>query len=231
MRFTQSGLSLSIALAGFGIFASLSSAQVIGLSGDNFGYPVSNTDLLQTHLSAAIVNDLNNIRSEEGATVQSLAPLTNGSFGPADLSDPSQVVAIHDGTVITYTLDTIASPNGYSISEIDTFSGWRDMGRARQDYMVAYSLTSDPTTFIPIATITDPVYPTAPSDNAVYIHGSNGALADNVAAIQFSFPTTQNGYVGYREFDVLGTPSAAPEPASLSLLGFAALGLLARRRH
>ncbi len=52
----------------------------------------------------------------------------------------------------------------------------------------------------------------------------------NVTAVQFSFPSTQNGYVGYRELDVLGTAST-PEPASLGLLGLGGLSFLARRRR
>jgi hypothetical protein len=59
------------------------------------------------------------------------------------------------------------------------------------------------------------------------------ALASGVGMIRFDFtgpPAPENGYVGYAELDVIGTPTV-PEPATAGLLCAAALGLLARRRR
>jgi hypothetical protein len=55
-------------------------------------------------------------------------------------------------------------------------------------------------------------------------------LAVNINAIKFEFPNTQNGYVGYREIDVFGSP-AVPEP-SMMVIGtlFGLGGLMAKRR-
>ena len=54
----------------------------------------------------------------------------------------------------------------------------------------------------------------------------------NVYAIQFQTAgDVQNGYVGWREFDLIGTPTAVPEPTSLGLLALATLSLLPRRRR
>ena len=47
----------------------------------------------------------------------------------------------------------------------------------------------------------------------------NGVLATNVAAVRFDFttPTSENGYCGYTEITLSGTPSIPPAaPASLS---------------
>ena len=58
-----------------------------------------------------------------------------------------------------------------------------------------------------------------------------GLTIPGVNAIQFQTANNvQNGYVGYREFDLIGSPTTAPEPASLGLLGVSVLSLLARRR-
>jgi len=105
------------------IAAQVEAGIILTTSGSSTGFAVSNTDLLQTNLSSSSVNDPNNIRAEEGVTVQSLVPLTNGTFGPADLSNANEVVAIHNGTVITYQLNTSVAPLGYNISNINTYAG------------------------------------------------------------------------------------------------------------
>ena len=119
---------------------------------------------------------------------------------------------IHNGVQITYNLDTGTNPLGYDLTNINTYAGWRDSGRSRQDYTVLYSTVSDPNTFHVLDNVSAPGYVGRPSDTAVFLTSSTGILASNVASIQFSFPSTQNGYVGYRELDVLGLPSSVPVP-------------------
>ena len=69
------------------------------------------------------------------------------------------------------------------------------------------------------------------------ITDTTGTIATGVGEIQLFFPGQENGYVGYREVDVLGTAveagGATPEPSTaiLSVLGILGLGLTRRRRR
>ena len=184
-------------------------------AGSDSGFPVSSSDLLQTNLSSSSVTG--NIGDQEGLnTAADIAALSNGQFGPAAPINPPgpnpEVVLIHDGVEITYNLDTGTHPLGYDLTNINTYAGWGDSGRSQQDYTVSYSTVTDPNTFHELDTVFAPSYDGRPSDTAAFLSGSSGILASNVASIIFSFPSTQNGYVGYRELDVLGLPSTALVP-------------------
>ena len=184
----------------------------LSTAGSSSGFTVSSSDLLQTNLSSSSVTG--NISDAEGLhSAASIAPLTNGQFGPAGLiNSPGpnpDLVIIRNGVQITYNLDTGTNPLGYDLTNINTYAGWRDSGRSRQDYTVLYSTVSDPSTFHVLDNVAGLTYGGRPSDTAVFLTSSTGSLARNVASIEFSFPHTQNGYVGYRELDVLGSPSSS----------------------
>ena len=75
-----------------------------------------------------------------------------------------------------------------------------------------YSTVSAPTSFISLATVNfnPSVADNTPSCTKVDIGYSSGVLATNVAAVKFDFtnPGSENGYCGYAELTVFGTPSA-----------------------
>jgi len=160
------------------------------------------------------------------------ASLTNGQFGPPGLipapGPNPEVAIIGTNQSLTYTLGTGPNGTGYTVSEFRAYSGWQDTGRARQDFTLTYSTVADPTTFIPLITY----HGTANTlDELTVIKDDLGASIPGVYAIQFKTGTdVQNGYVGYREFDLIGSPTV-PEPASLGLLGLGAVAALARRRR
>lgn len=220
------GLGLIVAA---GVSPVTAAPTVSGSSG-NAAYSVSSTDLING--SNAVVTS-GTLRGEEGMS-NAVSVLTNGSFGAADLTQATQVLSISNGTVLTYTLNTSINTLGYSISAINTYSGWRDPGRDNQDYTVSFATVDAPTTFTQVAAVSyNPGNIGTPADTFVSIIDSSGYLGTRVSAIRFNFAQTENGYVGYRELDVMGTAVASvPEPATalMSVMGLAIVGLRRRKQ-
>jgi lysophospholipase L1-like esterase len=114
-----------------------------------------------------------------------------GSFGtPNELaSTPS----------VTFTFNTTATgnPAGYTISSISSVYGWHDHASfSDQDYSIAYSTVSNPTTFTTLTTVAyNPFDPANDNANAgaqynsslVTVARSTGSLATSVAALKFTF--------------------------------------------
>ncbi len=170
----------------------------------NAAFTVSATDLAHGAI-ATITNGP--LGSEEGASTN-VGTLTDGAFGVARTSGtyPDAVLA-KNNLILTYNLNIIASPYGYDLTGIETYTGWRDTTRDRQNYTLRYSTIDDPNTFIVLTTVNFDPSTNTPSSGKVSIGG--GRLAARVAAVQFQFTNTENGYVGYREIDIFGTPSTS----------------------
>jgi len=104
----------------------------------------------------------------------------------------------------------------------------RRLGEMVRDIYVA-----NPTTFVDYATVNfNPTAGSDPTASRVQISDSTGIVANNVAAIRFTFDqpaAPENGYTGYTEIDVIG--QAMPEPTAMGLVALGAAGLLARRRN
>ncbi|HXS95448.1 MAG TPA: PEP-CTERM sorting domain-containing protein [Candidatus Limnocylindrales bacterium] len=225
MNWNRFALRLCVA-SGIGLFGTVSQAAIVETDAiSHTGFAVLSTDLINglTPTSISGTTDQEGLLSNTAGTA-----LTNGLFGPPALVEGGpnpDLTIINNGASITYSLLAPAT-----IMEIDTFTGWRDAGRSQQSYIILVS--SNGTDFAPLFTVASQfdTSGTNPSDERVAITNTgNTPLATNVEAIRFDFPTTQNGYVGYREIDVLGSSSATPEPGSMALLSFGALALLARR--
>jgi hypothetical protein len=131
------------------------------------------------------------------------------------------------GTGFTYTLP--ASTYGYNISSIVVYGGWGDGGRDEQEYTISASHYNAPTAFTLLTAFdyappTEVTGPGAPNMTRVtYTAGTGAYLARNVAELAWNFnvrlpgahtTTTggENGYQGYSEIDVYGTPATAPAP-------------------
>jgi len=113
------------------------------------------------------------------------------------------------GTSVTYSLGS--NPTGYELIETVGYAGWADSGRDGQGYTIAYSTVSAPTTFVNLITTSyNPSVPgSTPSADRISVYSATGgAMAHNVAAVKFTFLNVENGYSGYAELQVFGTPSA-----------------------
>jgi hypothetical protein len=199
-------LSLAVGLACYPARASIVQQDFFS----NTGFTVPGTNLLQD--ATVSINNAAYITPQEGVATANLSTLTDLAFGDPGLDNPSQVVTINSGAIITYTF---SSP--MAITSINTYVGWRDGGRENQDYTISYSLAGNPTDFLSLYSVDyDPARAGDPSDTAVSLSDTSGTILDDVAAIQFSFPSVQNGYVGYRELNVEGSADA-PEPGTILL--------------
>ncbi len=183
--------------------------------GDSGGFTVSSSDLLQTNLSAAAITT----GSYSFFGTNSLGTLTDGVFG-AGGPDYATSVSFNPATVVRFDFDLTASPAGYNLTEIRTYTGW-DTGRDGQEFQVDYSVAASPNTFIALATVGPHDVTSTLSYGRVLVSITDllgGTLVGNVAALRFTFTTFENNASAWREIDVIGTPAAIPEPAHTALL-------------
>lgn len=116
------------------------------------------------------------------------------------------------GSSVTYTLDTSSAPLGYELTNIAVFGAWKDAGRNEQKYQILYATAQSPTTFVPLVSVDYNPTDTdgQPSVSRTMLTPVSGALARNVIAVKFNFdasPGPKNGWEGYSELVVQGTPS------------------------
>ena len=183
-------------------------------------FPVSSSDLLE-NLTPTTGSSIATSHQDDPGSDQTGTVLTDGNFGNPGLGGSASTI-ISNGDKLIYKL-----PQTATINEIDTYSAWQDSGRSAQNYIV--SVSSDGSSYTPILTVASTAGSGSnPAVKVAITDDQGGSLASGVNYIKFDFPAkVENGYIGVRELDVIGT---VPEPASLSVLGFAGLGLLARRR-
>jgi Ca2+-binding RTX toxin-like protein len=137
--------------------------------------------------------------------------LVNGQFGTAGSIGGTETVAVFNGQVITFALNTTTNTSGYDISSIAVYTGWQDPGRVNQDYVVQIApVGADFTNAASFITVTSVAGAASGANSGrTIITPTNGSLiAKGVGAVRFLFNNQQNGHVGYREIDVLGAPTA-----------------------
>lgn len=149
-----------------------------------------------------------------GSFTQSTNVLTDGGAGrliyASGGASASQVTAGGSaGQSVTYNLGTAVT--GYDLSSIVVHGGWCDAGRDQQAYTVSYSTVSAPTTFIQLAVVDyNPSNPggVQSATRSTLTSATSAPLASSVAALKFDFttPAPENGYCGYTEISVFGTP-------------------------
>jgi hypothetical protein len=205
-------------------------------------YVVSNSDLINGRLPSASTGNFAAVELAGGLPV-----LTDGVYGtitePGGAADRThRAFALGGGgdgtgTSVTYALDTAASPLGYNISSVAVYGGWNDRGRDQQLYSIAFSKAATPGTFVEIGGLNFNSADSLVPENVQTANRSIATaefvefLATGAGAVRFTFgPGTENGYSGYAEIDVFGTP--VPEPGVSMTAAIAAAGavLTARRR-
>jgi hypothetical protein len=149
--------------------------------------------------------------TEEGCNVTNL---TDGIIGSGATYGAS---CGDDGTAVPWIVFT--PTNGYwNLTNIVVYTMWNDYGRCGQFYNLSYSTTSNPTLFLPLASVGyNPFVPEngTHSANQVQIAPAAGqsVLASKVAAVKFDF-TPQGvlnyGWSGYSEIVLQGTNVPGP---------------------
>ena len=124
------------------------------------------------------------------------------------------------GSLLIYTLP--ATANGYNLTNITFYGGWANNGRDQQAYTVLYSTVSNPSSFIYLATANyNPSVAgnTASANQVVFNNASGGAIATNVAAVEFvlNLPPVENGYCGIAAITVGGTVASSIVSPALSV--------------
>lgn len=142
--------------------------------------------------------------------------LTDGSagrstYGSGGATATQVTCGSSAGQSVTYNLGSASG--GYSLSKIVVYGGWPDAGRDQQAYTVSYSTVAAPTVFTQLAVVnSNPANPSAvqAATRSTLISASAAPIASSVAALKFDFtsPEPENGYCGYTEIAVYGTPAA-----------------------
>ncbi len=223
--------TIAIAVVGVGLAATAQATTINYDSTSGSSFTVSNSDLLQA--AGTTLNFVGSYDTSISEGCGTTAVLANGDFGSNGTSAPGHMengawitdgnashpdtCAIYNGAVATYTFDTSANTAGYNVTNINLYSSWSDEGRDAMNVTVAYSTVTAPNTYTDIATASgDPGL-----CNAAYIITS----LTGVKSIRFSFGDQENGYAGYKELDVIGTP--VPEPSAAIMALFSIIGLSA----
>jgi hypothetical protein len=143
--------------------------------------------------------------------------LTDGSFGAVGQNNDNGAATGGNsgGQTLIYILPS--STNGWDLTNIVVLGGWSDGGRDEQAYTINYSTIMDPTTFVPLTSFDYLPQPPSGVPTTTRVAFTSGTasrfLATNVAALEFDFTTPngggENGYQGYNEIALYGTPSVA----------------------
>jgi hypothetical protein len=183
------------------------------------------TDSLIAGMAPSALTGDPTVSPQTGSTFAGAGVLTDGTLGVT--GNYSSCAALGGGggacSSLTYTLT--GSTNGYDLTNIVTYTGWKDYGRDGQFYSVSYSTVAVPTIYIPLTAVEYNPYLTplsTASATRVAIKSLTGVLAKNVYSVKFSFPqdnTIDYGFGAYTEIVLQGTQSA-PLPVTVSLNHF-----------
>ena len=210
----ENGAAGYTAIAVAGVAATNLVALPIVITTSNQNSSVSFTPTWMIETNSLIAGQLPSVGSGSftaEAGVTGVGALTDGTFGMVgSLSDYATCGSLA-GQSVTYALGAAM------ITNIVVYSGWQDNGRDGQFYNIWYSTAANPSSFIPLTSVSYNPAVTGVSANRVAIATATGApLATNVAFLQFDFTpqdsSSDNGYSGYAEIIVQGTNGVLAPP-------------------
>lgn len=187
------------------------------------------TDMKTSGVTASATDLINNgqyrsaVEYSGGPNAGSWAYLTDGIIDQWNGYGYKDVYS----TYFLYTLDTMASPTGYTISSIALTSGWNAESYCSQRYTLQVHQVGAGSEWITL--VNDGIF----TYNNWYLqtityNTTGAALATNVDQVSLYLVGSENG--GYTsvlyELDVAGS---IPEPASFGLLLLGSLAVLRRR--
>ncbi len=141
----------------------------------------------------------------------SWAPLTDGSLGTA--GGTSTATTTGNGSSLVIPLNLTVNTHGYDLTQFDAYGAWSDSGRDNLDFSIQYSTVDAPTIFSTLAAVSNHTAAPVNSTHTRLTDDASGILARRVHSVRFTFDGQENSWVFYREFILLGTPSAAAAPS------------------
>lgn len=118
-----------------------------------------------------------------------------------------QTVTPSNGETVTFPLDVVAQPGGYTVTTFDAYCTWTDGGRSDMHFTLQYSTVADPTNFVTLAVVANAA---DPRSSHTSLTDTSGVLATGVHSVRILFgnPTGQeNTFVGYTEFKMTSVPT------------------------
>ncbi|MDD5705230.1 MAG: hypothetical protein PHR35_04855 [Kiritimatiellae bacterium] len=138
--------------------------------------------------------------------------INDGSFGTAwnTTGTGSTQFGPNEGGVVTFTLNTNASPLGYDIAHIVSIASYGDGLRSRQKYDVALHYVSDPPgAFTAVAIVNNLGYNTGAAE---WTRVDVPTYATGVDQVRLTFHKNNlAGVTIYREVDIFGQATRAPK--------------------
>lgn len=128
------------------------------------------------------------------------------------------------GGTITFDLGAGANGTGFTITNLVTYTAWRDDGRENANYAVSYS--PDGVSFYPIASVAynPSPYPVMDGTGGTFTSLAVANLT-GVRYLRWTFSSNQqNGGVGYSEVAAFGPASPSTEPVRLRAVAPAGSG-------
>ena len=125
-----------------------------------------------------------------------------------------------NGPSVQWIVFSSTNAAGWDLTDIVTYTLWHDYGRDGQFYNLSYSTVANPTTFLPLTSVSYNPYVAhtgTPSANRVQISPAIGQtlLASNVTAVKFDFTPQGNqdyAWSGYSEIVLQGINLAPLTP-------------------